>query len=283
MKRWLNIAIACVAVAAAAGATLSTIATGAFAQGATPPRDTTLTGYRYIYLIRHAMYDYLDPRDERIGKGLDSLGRVQSSLTAERLGALPIKVDQLVSSTFTRAAQTADVIGAALRMKAVRDSDISECTPPTTRADIMRDLAPGEADACVATLERAWARYFRPAGSRADQHDVLVAHGNVIRWLLTRVLRMENVRWTDFDLGNGSITAIVVRPDGVMRLAAFSDTGHLPAAAQTWTGRGAGWSPPMVRRTAPAAGTSPRPGMGVVAPAPAAAYDTLKHTRPTNR
>ena len=116
-------------------------------------RDTTRVGNRYVYLIRHAWYDGSDPRDERIGKGIDSLGRAQSRYTAERLAAWPFKVDRLVSSTFTRARETADVIGEALHMPAVRDSEISECTPPSNRPDYGQDQGPGDDIRCKEALE----------------------------------------------------------------------------------------------------------------------------------
>jgi serine/threonine-protein phosphatase PGAM5 len=207
------------------------------------PRDTARVGIRYLYFIRHGAYDEADRRDARIGKALDSLGRAQAKLTGERLAGLPITVDQLVSSTFTRAMETADIIGESLHMRAVRDSELSECSPPSYRQDyvVVRDSS--QRDTCQARLVRAWARYVRPAGGREDRHDVLVCHGNVIRWFVSRALGLNTNRWPDYDIGNGSITAIAVRPDGTTRIAAFSDTGHLPPGMQTWTGRGAGWTP----------------------------------------
>ena len=206
-------------------------------------RDTALAGIRYLYLLRHGWYDADDPRDARLGKGLDSLGRAQAKLTGERLAALPVRMDRLVSSTFTRAMETADILGESLRMCADRDSEVSECSPPSYRQDYvdLRDSA--MRDTCQARLTRAWARYVRPAGGREDRHDVLVCHGNVIRWFVTRALGLDPSRWPDYDIANCSITAIGVRADGTMRLAALSDTGHLPPSLQTWTGRGAGWSP----------------------------------------
>jgi serine/threonine-protein phosphatase PGAM5 len=216
---------------------------GAATVGAQPAaRDTARAGVRYVYLIRHGWYDRSDPRDERLGKGLDSLGRAQAALTGERLARLPVRMDRLVSSTLTRARETADLIGASLRMAPERDSLLSECTPPSDRTDL-REHVPGEHDSCRVQIERAWDRYLRPAGGRDDRHDVLVCHGNVIRWMVSRAVRADIARWVDLTIGNGSITALVVRPDGSVRLAAYSDTGHLPAALQTWTGRGAGWSP----------------------------------------
>jgi hypothetical protein len=46
------------------------------------------------------------------------------------------------------------------------------------------------------------------------------------------------------DIGNTSITVIVVRSDGSLKVASFSDVGHLPPDKQTWTGRGAGYRMP---------------------------------------
>jgi serine/threonine-protein phosphatase PGAM5 len=281
----------CGVVVMLAGLTLSGVPANAQSMGAGTgaPRDTARAGIRFIYLIRHGWYDGADPRDERVGKGLDSLGRAQAKLVGERLAHLPIHVDLLVSSTFTRARETADIIGESLHMSPVRDSAISECTAPSYRTDLREDF-PGEHDSCQAQLERAWARYVIPAGGRDDRHDVLVCHGNVIRWLVTRAIGLSTTRWPDFDIANGSITAIVVRPDGTTRLATFSDTGHIPASAQTWTGRGAGWSPPpprLVRRNEAMNGRDSVHVRGsapaIIAPAPAAAYDTLRHSRPKDR
>jgi len=259
----------------------SLIARGAGAQSMGAPRDTAIVGTRFVYLIRHGWYDGSDPRDERIGKGLDSLGRAQAQLLADRLAHLPITFQSLESSTFTRAQETADIVGAALHMSVVRDSGLSECTPPSIRPDYGRNVAPGEMDSCQAKLERSYARYVRPAGGREDHHDLLVCHGNVIRWFVSRALGLDTKVWPNFDIGNCSITVLAVRPDGAIHLAAFSDTGHLPAVAQTWTGRGAGWSPPA---PIPGRGRAPdavrRVPTGVAMPAPGAAYDTLRTAKP---
>lgn len=74
-------------------------------------------------------------------------------------------------------------------------------------------------------------------------HDVLVCHGNVIRWFVSRVLSGNGRLWRGMAIANASIAVIAVRADGSTRVAAFSDTGHIPADKQTWTGDGAGWQP----------------------------------------
>ena len=206
-------------------------------QGPPPP-------IHVLYLIRHGMYDYTDPADERIGRHLDSLGRVQAKLVGARLASLPVKADRLVSSNFTRAMETADLIGERMHLAPSRDSLIRECSPTSVNPNFRFDY-PGEGDSSVAQLERAWAKYATKPGDK-DSYDVLVCHGNVIRWFACKALGVDTRNWLNMDVGNGSITAIVVRADGMTRLATLSDTGHLPIEAQTWTGRGAGWVP--VRR-----------------------------------
>src|SRR5262249_35563623 len=94
--------------------------------------------------------------------------------------------------------------------------------------------------ACDSARVRSWRRYFVPTPDR-DTYDVLVCHGNVIRWMLMRALNADTQHWSDQDLGNCSLTIILVRPDGSCRLAMYSDVRHIPVEKQTGSGRGGGW------------------------------------------
>lgn len=273
-RRRLASLVAAVLLAAALPACVR--AQGARERAMGAPRDTTHAGMRFIYLIRHGWYNANDPRDPRVGMALDSLGRAQARLTGDRLARLPLHPASLVSSTFTRAAETADIIGESLHMSVARDSDICECSPPSYRPDYVREDSKARQAACEEQLERAWARYVKPASDANDVYDVLVCHGNVIRWFTSKALHLDTQRWPDYDIGNCSITVIEVRPDGATRLAAFSDTGHMPPTMQTWTGRGAGWSLPDPAMPPVFGGRRHRDSRGVMAPAPEAAYDTLK-------
>ena len=93
---------------------------------------------------------------------------------------------------------------------------------------------------CLSNLQAAWTKYFRASPER-DAHDVLVCHGNVIRWFVNRALANDVRHWTSLDIGNASLTIVAVQPDGTTRVVLYSDVGHLPVAKQTWAGRGAGW------------------------------------------
>jgi serine/threonine-protein phosphatase PGAM5 len=199
---------------------------------AEPPADHR--GTRTLVLVRHGLYDNADPRDDDTGKGLTEDGRKQARLTGARLSAWPEPIDALFASTMTRARETAVILAEALPALAPRlTRDLRECTPPTDRADVMAGLGPGEADTCRSRLEAAFARYFRPTAGR-DSAEVLVCHGNVIRYFVGRVLGLDPRRWLAMTIANCSLTVVQVRPDGTMRLLSFSDAGHLPVALQTY-------------------------------------------------
>jgi serine/threonine-protein phosphatase PGAM5 len=187
------------------------------------------------------MYDRTDSLDDRVHNGLNALGREQARLTGARLAALPVRIAHLYASDFTRARETAAEIARTLRLASEEDSILHECTPSSDRADYMRDLSAAEIALCDSQRTAAWAKYMRPLSTPGDSHDVLVCHGNVIRWCVVRALGADTRRWTRMDIANGSVTIIAVRPDGTTRLVLYSDASHIPIAQQTWTGRGAGW------------------------------------------
>lgn len=218
----------------------------AWAQDARRP-----SGIHYVYLIRHGMYD----RDDSVANvdlvtGLNKLGHEQSTLTGKRLATLPVKLRSLVTSHYLRAVETADDIGAVLGMKPVVDTLIHECTPRyEVRPEYRQTDSEEEQAACEANLNAAFARYLVPT-PEADTHDALVCHGNVTRWLVCKAMGIDLLRWQRMTIANASLTILAVYPDGQIRLAAYSDTGHIPVEKQTWTGRGAGWGPRPAARPA---------------------------------
>ncbi len=189
------------------------------------------------------MYDRDSTDIDRSGNGLNALGREQAHLVGERLASLGVPISAFVTSDFTRARETAEEIGRVLGITAVEDSLIHECTPTTSRPEYSLHHTPEENAQCDACLQAAWDKYARPSPD-VNAYDVLVCHGNVIRWFATKALGMEITRWYAMDIANASLTVIAIRDDGSTRLAVFSDAAHIPVEKQTWTGRGAGWNPP---------------------------------------
>ena len=99
----------------------------------------------------------------------------------------------------------------------------------------MADLEPGEAEECEANLEAAWERIFVPAEGN-HEFDIVVCHGNVIRWFVTRVLDVDPEAWLQMSIANCSLTFVQVRADGSKKLIAFADSGHLPYTMTTYPG-----------------------------------------------
>jgi serine/threonine-protein phosphatase PGAM5 len=198
-------------------------------------QSTPGKGLRTIILVRHGVYDETDPRDAEVGKALIPEGREQARITGERLAAWPARIDVLRASTMTRARETAEIIARALPgIAPVPDRNLRECEPPGTNRGTMAGLEPGDVDSCAARLDADFARYFRPSPER-DSTEVLVCHGNVIRWLTLRALGADAKLWLGMSPANCSLTIIQVRPNGTCKITGMGDRGHLPVALQTWS------------------------------------------------
>lgn len=192
-------------------------------------------GIHTLYLIRHGFYDTEDPRDADTGKGLTPFGEEQARLVGRRLAGLGVPIDSLHASTMRRARETAAIVAQETGL-AVQPADaIRECTPPARRADIRAKQDAGEAAACRDQLESAFARFFRPSPER-DLREILVCHGNVIRYLVCRALDVDAEAWANMTLAHCSLTVVQVRSDGSMRLVAYADSGHIPPAQLTYGG-----------------------------------------------
>ena len=200
-------------------------------------KEIETTGIRTIYLIRHGDYNHEDERDADVGKELVPLGIAQARLVASRLKSLPVKITSLISSTMTRARQTAMIINYEFpNLDLQKDSLIRECTPPTWRKDIMEREDPEELKNCTDNLEEAFNKFFIPSPDEEDRNDVLVCHGNVIRYFVTKVLKVNTMAWLQMTISNCSLTIVRIMPDGTTKLISFNDVGHIPPNLQSETG-----------------------------------------------
>ncbi len=188
---------------------------------------------RTIVLVRHGNYVSDPAADEQLGPHLSPLGVAQAYLAGGRLAGRPVgadskRFDGLYVSPMLRARDTAAAIAHDFpgRTFEVVD-DLAECTPPTRRAEITKDEAPKDLVDCKARLDRVFARFFQPA-TGSEQVDLLVCHGNVIRYLVTRALGVDTQAWLEMSVGHASITRIRVEADGRYKVIAVGDVGHIP-------------------------------------------------------
>jgi serine/threonine-protein phosphatase PGAM5 len=193
--------------------------------------------YRVLYLVRHGEYVLENENDPQDGGSLVPLGVAQARLVASRLRAMPEDMTALYSSTVSRAKQTAAVIQEQLDHLEVQEmTALAECTPPTWREDVMKETNAEEAAACRARLEEAFATLFVPSRDGAPRHDVVVCHGNVIRYFVTKVLGVDTEAWLGMFIANCGLTVVRVQADGSMRLVSYNDVGHLPEGFRTGMG-----------------------------------------------
>lgn len=197
---------------------------------------------RTLYLIRHGFYDYDAQADDKVGNALNALGKEQAACVAERLAQLPVTFATVTSSEFTRARETGDIIAARLVQPCRRDARLNEITPSGV------GLKPAQIDAgAEEQLARAWEHFSAPAAV-GRTHELLVCHGNVIRWFVCRALGVDPQQWTRMEIANCSITMIQVRADGSTRVQQFNEIAHVPVEKQTWSGRGPDWPLPAQKR-----------------------------------
>jgi serine/threonine-protein phosphatase PGAM5 len=183
---------------------------------------------RTIVLVRHGNYVNDPAADPRLGPHLSPIGVAQAHLVGARLAGLPTRFGALYASPLQRARDTAAVIAGDFpgRHFEVVD-DLAECTPPTRRTEVTSHEKPEDMAGCQAQLDRVFARFFHPAAGH-EETDLLVCHGNVIRYLVARALGVDTKAWLEMSPGHASITRIRIEADGRFKVIAVGDVGHLP-------------------------------------------------------
>jgi serine/threonine-protein phosphatase PGAM5 len=195
------------------------LATVAYAQVPKPAART-------IVLVRHGHYAD-DGANSPLGPGLSPIGIAQAKLVAARLAGMPGNFDAVYASPLTRAQETARVIASEIGMKVETVAALEECTPATRRKEIMEREKPEDLKACAAQLDALFAQHFVPA-SGSERRELLVCHGNVTRYLVTRALGVDTTAWLEMSIAHASLTEIRVEPDGTFKVISVGDSGHIP-------------------------------------------------------
>ncbi len=190
---------------------------------------------RVIYLVRHGQHDQDNPSGSELGGNLTPIGVKQSELTAKFLARKPISA--VYCSSLNRAEETARIIVKDIPGITVQQTDLLwECIPSMTPKLQME--MPNYTNAQVLQdrqrADIAFRKYFKVA-KRGDRHDVIVCHGNLIRYFITLVLKAEPDSWVKMDICNCGITQVLVQPEGDMALLCHNDWGHIPKELRTST------------------------------------------------
>ncbi|KAJ3325548.1 Serine/threonine-protein phosphatase pgam5, mitochondrial [Boothiomyces sp. JEL0866] len=195
---------------------------------------------------------------------LTKLGREQAEYTADCISKILIhegllggdgSAVRVICSDMTRAQETATVIhgkiqkasdqlnGAATKpILFKKDSILREGAPCTPEGS---DWKPSDAtfyqDGC--RIEAAFRKYFhrqdsdRPTiliGNVKHSVDIIVGHGNVIRYSFLRALQLDPALWLRLGPCNASITRMAISDSGSVSVRGFGESGHIPVDKQTF-------------------------------------------------
>lgn len=211
----------------------------------------------HIYLVRHAQREPVAGPDS-YGPGLTLLGWKQAHLTARRLASL--KIDVIYTSSLRRTMETARIIALEFESIPIRPSALLwECIPaiPEYALDWHRAHPNADTDKVKVPVEvkpwvglwgeetslkeieegfeqahTAWEKYFTPVRGK-DRHEIIVCHGNLMRYFVMRALMVPPEAWQNTDIYNCGISEIVVNGDGKIMLLSHNDNGHLPNEMKT--------------------------------------------------
>jgi serine/threonine-protein phosphatase PGAM5 len=176
---------------------------------------------RTLVFLRHGQYD-AESRGE-----LTPLGREQALATATYLASF--ELDLIWSSTLPRARETADIVAAHLGGMRVRHTSLlreglytkveGHHVPASERR---HDRA--RADAAYAKIVRT---------SRAERTELVVCHGNLIRYIMCRALHTPVSKWLRMTTSHCGLTRVIVRDTGAVRVVSYNETSHLPTKLVT--------------------------------------------------
>ncbi|KAM8961568.1 serine/threonine-protein phosphatase PGAM5, mitochondrial-like isoform 1-T1 [Pelodytes ibericus] len=192
---------------------------------------------RHIFLIRHSQYNLNGRSDsERV---LTALGCEQAELTGQRLARFGLKYNQIIYSSMTRAKETTEIISKHLPGVAKQSTDLLREGAPVRpeppvchwKPDVVQYYEDGP------RIEAAFRHFIHRADPKQeeDSYEIIICHANVIRYIVCRALQLPPEAWLRMSLNNGSITYLVIRPNGNVALRMLGDSGFMPPEKITRT------------------------------------------------
>ncbi|XP_059091443.1 serine/threonine-protein phosphatase PGAM5, mitochondrial-like [Tigriopus californicus] len=219
-------------------------------------KEATPKSVRRVILIRHGQYDLSGQDDGQ--HHLTPLGFEQADRTGRRLAELledwktnwardkdgqqeKVRI-RLYMSSMTRATETAQTILKHLpELDEVKSCNfIREGAPIAPVPGICKTLwNPDPKDFLEegARIEAGFRKYMHriPAGEEDIKTiDILVCHGNVIRYFLCRAMQFAPDAWLRFAIHNASISVISLGASGRLSLRTFGEIGHMPTDMMTF-------------------------------------------------
>lgn len=195
-------------------------------------------GRRHVLFVRHAQ--------AAGGGGLSAAGRKQAEATGRRLRELVeangASVAAVYHSGAPEAAATAEILRACLpgSPRLAASELLAEGVPFVPSPAPLALAALGEEELRPAALraEDAFrAHVWRPSGERREQVsvEVVVGHGNSLRYILCRALQLHPAAWSRLAAYHCGVTWLDIDCEGTVVLREFGGVGHLPKGLVTYS------------------------------------------------
>jgi probable phosphoglycerate mutase len=190
---------------------------------------------RFLYLVRHGEYEAAPDAGPEDGT-LSPAGVLQSELLAARLRDVPFTA--IHHSPWQRAEQTAKILAEHHPHATMGSHELlTECVPTAPDREHLTEqqaawfagLPQQLIDEGAAQATAAFGRFGGPSRTGRTEHELLVAHGNLINWFVCRALDAPAWSWLRMLDYHCALTVILYLPDRV-KLVCYNDVGHLPPA-----------------------------------------------------
>ena len=192
---------------------------------------------KILYLIRHGHYETSSQNDNGgIYGSLTEKGKQQAGYIAEYLLKLPI--DKIYASSLARAKETAQIIAEKMG-KELEITDLLQETVPSippqmnqvamVMMNVKLTMTKSSVNEQLHRSEKAFKTYFKaPEKGKNSSTELLVCHGNIIRYFLCKVLNIDINNWIKFDINHGGISKVAIDENGNMRVVSHYDTTNIP-------------------------------------------------------
>lgn len=186
-------------------------------------------GSHHITMVRHGQYDNVFGDDGE----LNATGKFQALLASDALSGQTF--DAVYVSPILRAQQTAEIIVNALDwVNPVNDSRLEECVPtiPKRYAEWFAKNRPGlvarQTALCREKITSFYEEVFVPlAEAEPDRNTLIIAHGNVIRFLLCLSMEAGTESWSNMLVYHCSFSRVMIEPNGFPAVLSVNDQAHL--------------------------------------------------------
>lgn len=186
--------------------------------------------------VRHGQYILSATKDEE--KVLTNTGREQAEETGKYLSQqYGNKVNAIYHSNLTRAKETAAIISKYFPgVRLIEDTNLAEGVPiaPSPSVSGFKPTTK-EIESDKERIENAFNTYFSRKGKSFNENvDIIVCHGNVIRYMFCKGLQYPTSGWLRLNHLNCGITRMSVSTDSLVICSGLGDGGHLRPNIHTY-------------------------------------------------